>query len=357
MRVEKSLIHCIYHIRDKGIKLAETFPKMLKSLLIFCLTILSLHSKSQEVKVTETPTPTSLRGLSVVTDDVVWISGSNGMVGRTLDGGYTWHWSQVKGFEKTDFRDIEAFDANTAVIMGIASPAYILRTDNGGKDWQIVFSDTSADMFLDAMFFWNDKSGMVIGDPIDNKFFIARTFDGGKTWQHIPKQNLPVATEGEALFAASGTNIGKFSNQEAIFVTGGKMKRLFKRNTAFVLPISDTSSTAGPNSIAIKSKKKMMIAGGDFMKRESNDFNCLISNDGGKTWITPVQPPSGYRSCIIYYRKQTWITCGLTGVDISTDEGLNWRPISTTGFHVVQKSKNGKAVFLAGSNKVGKIIF
>lgn len=330
---------------------------MHKAVLILCLITLPYISRSQEIKITTTPTPTSIRGLCVLNDDVIWASGSNGIVGRSLDGGFTWHWSQVKGFEKTDFRDIEAFDENTAVIMGIASPAYILRTNNGGKDWQVVFTDSTADMFLDAMFFWNEKSGMVIGDPIDNKFFIARTFDGGKSWQQIPQENLPVAAEGEALFAASGTNIGKYSKQEAIFVTGGKVKRYFKRDTATLLPITDTSSTAGPNSIAVKNKKKMIIAGGDFMKRDRNDFNCLISNDGGKTWKSPVQPPSGYKSCIIFHRNKTWFTCGLTGVDISLDDGMNWKKINSIGFHVIQKAKKGTAIFLAGNNKVGKIIF
>ncbi len=38
---------------------------------------------------------------------------------------------QVKSFEKTDFRDIEAFDATTAIIMAIAEPAYILKTVDG----------------------------------------------------------------------------------------------------------------------------------------------------------------------------------------------------------------------------------
>jgi hypothetical protein len=51
------------------------------------------------------------------------------------------------------------------------------------------------------------------------------------------------------------------------------------------------------------------------------------------------------------------ITCGLTGVDISLDEGVNWNSISSQGFHVCRKAKKGKAVFLAGSEKIGKLIW
>ena len=67
--------------------------------------------------------------------------------------------------------------------------------------------------------------------------------------------------------------------------------------------------------------------------------------------------PHGYRSCVIYLSEETLITCGTSGVDISKDGGKNWLLISKEGFHVVQKSKNGHAVFLAGSNgRIAKLI-
>ena len=99
--------------------------------------------------------------------------------------------------KKRDFRDIEAFDAATAIIMAIGEPAHILKTTNGGETWQLVYENKTTGMFLDAMEFWNQQSGIVLGDPINGKFFIARTFDEGKTWHEIPYSNLPVADSGE----------------------------------------------------------------------------------------------------------------------------------------------------------------
>ena len=81
------------------------------------------------------------------------------------------------------------------------------------------------------------------------------------------------------------------------------------------------------------------------------------SYDGGKTWKLPESPPHGYRSCVEFLTAKRLLACGLTGVDISADSGLNWKNISSTGFHVCRKAKKGKAVFLAGSEKIGKLEF
>jgi photosystem II stability/assembly factor-like uncharacterized protein len=48
---------------------------------------------------------------------------------------------------------VEAFDANTALIMAVDSPAVILKTKDGGKSWKEVFRDNRKGMFLDAMDF------------------------------------------------------------------------------------------------------------------------------------------------------------------------------------------------------------
>src|ERR1700761_2273596 len=120
----------------------------------------------------------SLRGLSVVNDKVIWVSGSGGTVGRSIDGGATWSWITVPNYEKRDFRDIEAFDENTAIIMAISEPAQILKTNDGGQTWLMVYQNEYSGMFLDAMDFADANNGIVVGDPIHGHFFQAQTFDG-----------------------------------------------------------------------------------------------------------------------------------------------------------------------------------
>ena len=309
-------------------------------------------------------TKTSLRGLSVVTDRVVWASGSDGTVGKSTDGGTTWQWMVVKGFEQRDFRDIEAFGASTALIMAIDTPAYILKTVDGGKHWRVVYENKTPGMFLDAMAFWNEDAGIVLGDPIGGKFFIGRTFDGGNSWFEIPHNYKPAADSGEACFAASGTNIRPLDRNEAVFVTGGLRSRLFIRDTAITLPMVQGKETTGANSVAVLDANKlnggttMMVVGGDFNNSKSTEANCFYTTDRGQTWNAPKRGPLGYRSSVEYLSKTHVITCGLTGVDYSTDGGKTWEGISTEGFHVVRIAKRGSAIFLAGSNgKIGKVVY
>ena len=346
--------------------------KAFRQLLLFIPVFFCIHAKSQVpvVELLHSGNKVSLRGLSVVNDNVVWVSGSNGMVGRSNDAGKTWNWYNAKKFIpddsmklKADFRDIEAFDGATAIIMSVDAPAYILKTNNGGETWKVVYENKTKGMFLDAMEFWNEQSGIVIGDPIDGRFFIARTFDGGSSWQEIPFDKRPVADSGEAFFAASGTNIRAANPSEAVFVSGGLRSRLFSKNKPIDLPVIQGGQMTGANSVAIadygkkKGGKIIMVVAGDYLKASSSEKNCVFSNDGGKTWKKPTTPPNGYRSSVEFISTKQLVTCGLTGVDYSVDGGMNWAGISKESFNVCRKAKNGTAVFFAGGNgRIGKLV-
>ncbi len=328
------------------------------------MTPLYLFGQLPKVELLTSGTATSIRGLSVVNDQVIWVSGSKGTIGRSIDAGQTWKWSVVNGFGSNDFRDIEAFDANTAIIMSVDAPAYILKTTNGGDTWKIVYENKTKGMFLDAMEFWNDKAGIVIGDPIDGRFFVARTFDGGLSWQEIPADNRPAADSGEACFASSGTNIRVLDRDEAVFVSGGLRSRLFTRKPPELLPLIQGKETLGANSIAVwnnrkmQGGRKMMVVGGDFTQPSSTEKNCFYSNDRGKTWTAPEVAPHGYRSCVEYISLQKAVSCGLNGVDFTSDGGRNWNWISQEGFHVCRKAKSGESIFFAGNNgKIAKIVW
>jgi photosystem II stability/assembly factor-like uncharacterized protein len=325
-------------------------------LLAFFFLIIS-NASTQTIEALSSGTKGSFRGLSVVDNNTVWVSGSGGQIGRTTDAGKTWKFHIIKGQEKTEFRDIEAFDAMQAIAMGIGSPANIYRTIDGGETWDLVFSDSGKNMFLDAMEFWNEQSGVVIGDPIDGRFYMARTFNGGRTWEPLPMAYRPIADSGEACFASSGTNIRKRKKDEAIFISGGLKSRIFIRDSSYLLPLLQGTESTGANSIAVKNENSFMVVGGDFNHKDDTNNIVAYTKDGGKTWEKGLGTPSGYRSCVEFIRKKTWITCGLNGVDITKDDGQHFTTISKTGYHVCRKAKKGKAVYFAGGQgRIGKLI-
>jgi photosystem II stability/assembly factor-like uncharacterized protein len=246
--------------------------------------------------------------------------------------------------------------------MGIAEPAYILKTTDGGASWKVVFSDSTKGMFLDAMDFYDNKHGIVVGDPIDSKFYIAKTINGGNTWTKTPSIMQSNAAPGEGCFASSGSNIYYFRNKDFLFVSGGTISRVHDDAGGRSLPIIQGKESMGANSIAVRTdgprvSNTFIIAGGDFTNDKDTTLNCVFTHDGGHTWLHPTTPPHGYRSSIIYITGKKLLSCGTSGVDLSTDSGLTWRLISDNGFHVCRKAKKGKAVFLAGSNgRIAKLV-
>ncbi|RQO77171.1 oxidoreductase [Pedobacter sp. KBW01] len=305
-----------------------------------------------------------MRGLSVVSDQVIWVSGSNGSVGKTTDGGATWKWLKPKGYEKIDFRDIEAFDDRQAIIVGIASPAYILKTVDGGETWTENYKNVDSAIFLDGLGFWDKNKGIIFGDPINDKMSLLKTTDAGKTWLDVSTNlKLPLA-KGEAGFAASGTTIKTLPGGRTWVATGGTVSNIYfspdygETWQVFKCPILQGGNSTGPFSIDFLNEKTGIVVGGDYLKDKENSNNVLLTNDGGKTWQKPATPVLGFRSAVTYINSKNLVATGTSGTDISTDGGQNWKHISDKSFNAVQKAKKGKQVILAGEKgSVYQLVF
>jgi len=307
---------------------------------------------SQSIVLLTEGTKTSLRGLSVLNEKIIWASGSNGMVFRSTNAGSSFSSIRVKNYESRDFRDIEAIDSNTAIIMAVSEPAIILKTWDGGKTWKEVFVDSTPGMFLDAMDF-NGNKGVVIGDPIDGKVFMAETTDRGDSWRIKNKGECSLMKPGEAFFASSGSNI-VFNKQSTkyVYVSGGLHSRIFYENDCIALPLQMGKNSTGANAIDISpSGKKGSVVGGDFSNDKLADSSSVLFSIGKGLMVSePHHALHGYRSSVSYITEKELVACGTSGVDFSTDGGINWTLISNRSFHVVKKAKNDKAVYLAGTN-------
>jgi len=331
----------------------------------------SQSQEKEQLELIDSSQKVSFRGLSVVSDSIIWVSGSKGTVGKSLDAGRSWKWFNVKGFESSDFRDIEAFSASEAVIMAVAEPAQILRTEDGGEHWNIVFSDSSKGMFLDAMDFRNSKEGIVIGDPIDGKAFIAVTRDAGKNWKQVLTGKEAIRLEtGEAFFAASGSNVHLYDSNRAFFVTGGKSSRFWDveftdSNTGTNLPIARTialpmkqgKETTGANGM-LAANGILFSCGGDFNNDKDSTGSFTFSYDIGKTWLKANRAPAGYRSSLCYTRSRfELVACGTSGVDGYDHNSFSWIPISNESYHVCATAPDGRTIYFAGGKgRIGRLV-
>jgi photosystem II stability/assembly factor-like uncharacterized protein len=300
----------------------------------------------------------SLRALSVVDDSIAWASGSKGTVVYTSDAGKTWVTLKVDGYEGRDFRSIYAFGQNEVVIASIGSPGYVLRTVDRGKSWQVVYKNDHPDVFIDGLDFWDNSNGLLYGDPVEGRMFLAKTVDGGKTWTEFPPDDRPSLEEGEASFAASGTGIRCYGKKQVAICSGGLKSRLFLSSNrgrtwkVVALPVIQGKPSTGAFSIALAGKNAI-ITGGDYKVDSLRIQHVLYSHDGGTKWNAPLAPTRGYRECVEFITSTTAIAAGPAGADITRDAGRTWITLNNDKYyHTVRKSRTGSLIVMAGVGKI-----
>lgn len=298
-------------------------------------------------------TKAGFRGLAVVSEKVVWASGTGGTVVRTVDGGSNWKVMSVPGAEKLDFRDIEAFDANTAYILSIGNgdSSRIYKTIDGGDTWKQQFLNERKEAFFDAIACWDVKNCIAMSDPVAGHYVLIETNDG-ETWKPIVSNKMPAARDGEAAFAASGTCLIVNGKTTAFLVSGGDAARVFRSNDrgqtweVFISPIVSGTSGSGIFSIAMWDAKNGVIVGGNYEKPAENKNNLAFTTDGGMKWVVG-KGLGGYRSGVAYIDSKTIVAVGSSGSDISADGGKTWTNIDTVNYNAVQ-AKGRKAVWAVG---------
>jgi hypothetical protein len=357
------------------------------TLLLLLLTTLATKKIQAQFDIEDSNTTASLRGIHNVGGGVAWASGTDGTVLRTEDGGYLWQTCTIPpGAEKLDFRGIQAFDENTAIVMssGKGDLSRLYKTTDGCQTWKLLFTNPDKEGFWDAIQFADanhlpaDKGfGMLVGDPVDSKFTTFVTFDYGESWKRQSIQGF--SEQGEGLFAASNSSLMLYGKSERAFVTGGPTHaRLITQSahstsletgdlkllrggkpfhfsgpmewTANSIPLA-TGPSAGAFSIAMKSfstaprQIDVVIVGGDYKLPDSSTGTAASSFDG---IFSPAQtPPHGYRSSVAYDPTQKlWITVGPNGTDISRDDGKNWTPLTPSGYDPPDADKNWNALSL-----------
>jgi hypothetical protein len=352
-------------------------------------------------------TSADLRAIHAIGNGIAWASGTNGTVLRTADDGDHWeNCAMPPGADAFDFRGIQAFDANTAIVMSVGKGdlSRLYKTTDACRSWRVVFTNPSNDGFFDAISFSKpsqtghaEASGVLIGHPVGGAFAIFLSTNDGENWRPWGRSGFgwkgecgerrPKDSKDEALFS-SGESILYFFSSAFLFVTGGRSgARLVYSDlhdfdgppcwitlSSVGLPLARASSSAGAFALAAKNNNtyfplRLMVVGGDFTKPNEASGNAafLSSKDGAHLPLTsyfnvttPVTPPHGFRFAVAYDAPtNTWITVGPNGTDISADDGRTWRSLTPAPIDAPDADKNWGALslpFAVGpKGRIGKL--
>lgn len=341
--------------------------KLINSLVL--ATFFSLPSTAKSIvelpqwQLSQMPNKASLRG-SAIKQNSFWVTGSNNSVFVSVDQGKNWQDKSVKAKRITDFRDVEVFDKDTAIVMGVGSgeQSALYKTVDGGNSWQLLLQNTDKEGFFDSIAFWDTNNGLLIGDPVDGFYMMKKTTDGGKTWQRIAQKKLPKIEEKEAVFAASGNTLIVGENGKAWLTTGGNAASVYhsadygeswQRKS---VPLYSQTDTAGGYGLGLNSEQQLFVVGGDYQQRPKSYNNvATYINDKWKNVNTGQHGLRTAFSC----QKSLCITTGKTSSDISYDGGYSWQVLANDkaemnmkGFYTLA-SDNGVFLAAGADGKVG----
>jgi photosystem II stability/assembly factor-like uncharacterized protein len=327
--------------------------------ILFLFLLFALPAEAQWWKVQTSGLDTNLRGVSAayspdakgVPVPVVWASGSNGVILRSLDTGKTWKRLHVAGGDALDFRGIVAFHATTAYVMssGEGEKSRIYKTTDGGEFWTLQYTGNRKEIFLDSIACLSDTHCFALSDPLDGKFLLLTTADG-EHWNPLSSDKMPAALPGEGAFAASNTCL-LLSGDEIFFGTGGPAARVFhsadkgRTWTVCETPLAHGNASSGIFSLAFRRNHIFIALGGDYKEPDKSDHAAAYSIDDGTSWRLAAEQPGGFRSAVASNQLSIFVV-GPTGEEISDDDGVHWKHTDSLNLNalVILDIFNGWAV-------------
>jgi photosystem II stability/assembly factor-like uncharacterized protein len=132
---------------------------------------------------------------SPVADGLIWVGSDDGLIWRTRDGGA--HWDDVRPKDLTPWSkigiiDASAFAADSAYVavdrhrLDDQKP-YIYRTHDGGRTWQVIVAGLPRNESINVVRADPQRQGLLFAGS-ERSVYVS--FDDGAHWQPL-KQNLP----------------------------------------------------------------------------------------------------------------------------------------------------------------------
>lgn len=234
-----------------------------------------------------------------VDQNIGYLSGQNGLLMKTVDGGYTWQY--LDGGVTVHMNDIDFFDADTGYAVGASGT--MIKTTNGGTNWTNVTNPVT--VAINTIFIQSpDNVYMATASGTSPR--VNRSTDYGATWVEITPPGLTQTVWD--IFFISPTN-GWIATQN-----GGRVYRTTDGGATWVDSVVD--GLIVPNTVKFKDTQTGFVS-------NNNNGNIYKSTDGGVTWA-PIAATTVRQNGFDINGTTIW-TAGNTGtMTKSTDDGTNY---------------------------------
>ncbi|TRZ75256.1 MAG: hypothetical protein D4R97_02740 [Bacteroidetes bacterium] len=248
-----------------------------------------------------------------------------GLILFTGDGGDTWQ-RQGEGSAALlgiDLMDVWAVDANTVWVVG--SDNSILKTTDGGKTWvRIVAPLNRPDVLLCSISLFGAGDVWISGVP----GIVYNSKDGGNTWtvldtnffQHGLLQGIH-AINLQTVYVAGGTGTKKMRGFIARTTDGGQTWDSIVPEDNYNKHEWISVKSFGPDNIIVYGANS----------------HYVFSDDGGKSWKNDSVPGTGGTggadiNCLTMLDAQTWWGAfDYDGIFITTNSGASWTKQTCVG--------------------------
>ncbi|RUO78298.1 WD40/YVTN/BNR-like repeat-containing protein [Pseudidiomarina taiwanensis] len=287
-------------------------------------------------------------GVSTPSRDVIWLSGADSMVARSIDGGVTWEVGKT-GPSPLQLRDIEALDSDHAYALSIGKDgdSRIYYTNDGGQNWVLSYRGRG-EQFLNCLAVSAKGEAWIYGDSIDGRWDMVRSADG-RNW--LPSRNAVDSQPlgGEGGLAASGActryNDGVWAMATANATTA---RVLIKRERGIRFKAVDTPMVAGPGagiaSIWPFSERHWLLAGGDLENPQREPR--LLEYQNGEFRELPQAPIAGALYSLTVLPNNEVLVTNPNGAAILDSGYETWQVLSDS--NIWNASCNGTSCFLVG---------
>jgi photosystem II stability/assembly factor-like uncharacterized protein len=241
------------------------------------------------------PANNSLSGITNSGSNTAWICG-NGLVLKSTNGGTNWTSLTVPN---RFWSSIHMLNDNTGWVCG--STDSVIKTTNGGINWTVQENNVFANETNASIQFVNATQGYMCGYTSINNGYILRTINGGANWNAVllttePVQSIQMINSNTG-YAGGNGKIYKTTNSGTNWVAssnisgvGGIFSLHFPLSADIGYAVSTggkiiKTTNGGTNWLVMTSPTSSTLKGIKF-KSASNDVGAITGNSGTILWTT-----------------------------------------------------------------------